>query len=86
MLGVQAGGLVHVAAAAFGVSAVIASSATAFTIVKYAGAAYLIALGLRRLLFASSAEDAEPEPCFSGLLRGFPRGRPGQAPGRPSHG
>jgi threonine/homoserine/homoserine lactone efflux protein len=62
MLGVQAGGLVHVAAAAFGVSAVIASSATAFTIVKYAGAAYLIALGLRRLLFASSADDAEPEP------------------------
>ena len=62
MLGVQAGGLVHVVAAAFGVSAVIASSATAFTIVKYAGAAYLIALGLRRLLFASGEDDAEPEP------------------------
>ena len=61
MLGVQAGGLVHVVAAAFGVSALIASSATAFTIVKYAGAAYLVALGLRKLL-ARGADGPEPEP------------------------
>ena len=57
MLGVQAGGLVHVVAAAFGVSALIASSATAFTIVKYAGAAYLILLGVRKLLSHGEAED-----------------------------
>ena len=58
MLGVQAGGLVHVVAAAFGVSAIIASSATAFTIVKYAGAAYLVLLGLRKLL---AREEDDPE-------------------------
>jgi threonine/homoserine/homoserine lactone efflux protein len=61
MLGVQAGGLVHVVAAAFGVSALIASSATAFTIVKYAGAAYLIFLGVKKLL-SRGEEDTEPEP------------------------
>src|SRR3712207_9127306 len=50
MLGVQAGGLVHVAAAALGISAIVASSATAFAVVKYAGAAYLAYIGIRKLL------------------------------------
>ena len=61
MLGVQAGGLVHVVAAAVGVSALIASSAAAFTVVKYAGAAYLVYLGVKRLLSAGATEAA-PEP------------------------
>jgi len=55
-LGIQAGGLMHVTAATIGVSAVLASSAVAFSVVKYAGAAYLIYLGIRRLL---EGEDGE---------------------------
>jgi threonine/homoserine/homoserine lactone efflux protein len=47
--GIHAATLVHVAAAALGLSAVLASSAVAFGVVKYAGAAYLIWLGLRKI-------------------------------------
>lgn len=47
--GVCSGAMIHVLAAAFGISAILAASATAFTIVKLAGAAYLIWLGLRAL-------------------------------------
>jgi threonine/homoserine/homoserine lactone efflux protein len=52
--GIQTGGLVHVLAATIGVSALLASSAVAFSVVKYAGAAYLIHLGLRKLLAMAS--------------------------------
>jgi len=48
-LGIHAATLVHVAAATLGLSAILASSALAFSVVKYAGAAYLIWLGLRKI-------------------------------------
>lgn len=55
VLGVHVGSLVHVTFAAVGVSALLSASATAFTVVKFAGAAYLIFLGLRKLLGRDAA-------------------------------
>jgi threonine/homoserine/homoserine lactone efflux protein len=53
------GGLVHVLAAATGLSIVLATSATAFAVVKYAGAGYLIYLGARMIMSARRDQDAE---------------------------
>jgi RhtB (resistance to homoserine/threonine) family protein len=53
-LGISAGSLVHTLLAAFGLSAILASSPTAFHFVKYAGAAYLIWLGVRMIVDADA--------------------------------
>jgi threonine/homoserine/homoserine lactone efflux protein len=54
VLGVHVGTLAHIFAAAAGLSALLAASATAFGAVKYLGAAYLIYIGVRRLRDRSS--------------------------------
>ena len=60
--GVASGGLVHVAAATVGLSALIASSATAFTVVKLVGAAYLIVVGIRRIAGRDDSEQVQAPP------------------------
>src|ERR1700720_2386956 len=60
-LGIAVGSLVHTAAAAVGLSALLLSSSAAFAAVKYLGAAYLIYLGvqkLRREEFLDPSQDA----------------------------
>jgi threonine/homoserine/homoserine lactone efflux protein len=69
VLGVHLGTTVHVAAAALGVSALLASSSTAFTVVKLAGAAYLVGLGLRRILGRERVETVADGPPPARLRR-----------------
>src|SRR4029453_6438577 len=67
VLGITTGTLVHVAAAVVGLSALVTQSVLAFSIVKYAGAAYLIYIGVRRLL----SRRETPTECIQ-----LPRRRP----------
>jgi threonine/homoserine/homoserine lactone efflux protein len=58
-LGTFAGGMFHVLAAALGISAILAASAVAFHTVKYAGAAYLVWLGIRMIQSRNAEMPAE---------------------------
>ncbi len=62
-LGIAVGTLFHVAAAAFGISALLVSSALLFNFVKYLGAAYLIYLGIRKLLVRKELQSIQKERC-----------------------
>ena len=62
VLSIETGNLCHVLAAALGLSAILLSSTLAFTVVKYLGAAYLVYLGLRRLLTRGQAHEATMLP------------------------
>jgi threonine/homoserine/homoserine lactone efflux protein len=72
-LGIGVGTLIHTAAAAVGLSALLVSSATAFSVVKYLGAAYLIYLGIQKLRRDESF-DASPGAPRTTLTRVFTQG------------
>ena len=58
-LGTGLGGMLHVCAAALGLSLLLAQSATAFSVIKYVGAAYLVYLGVRLLVSKVSAAPVQ---------------------------
>jgi len=59
-VGTGIGGMLHVLAAAVGLSVLVAQSALAFTVVKFLGAAYLVYLGVRMLLRKQDDEAMQP--------------------------
>src|SRR3546814_582271 len=72
-LGVSTGGMIHTAAAAVGLSALLLHSELAFAVIKYAGAGYLIYLAWRMLQAGGSAEDAAARSPI-GLMRVYAEG------------
>src|SRR3984957_21055929 len=70
--GTALGGLVHVVAGGFGVSAIILASAQLFALLKLIGALYLVWLGVRAFREAGHAPPGTMAP--SGAGRGFPEG------------
>jgi threonine/homoserine/homoserine lactone efflux protein len=68
VLGVHLGSLVHVTAAAVGLSSLLVSSAVAFSVVKYVGAAYLIYLGARALMTREAPGEVEVRAAPLGTL------------------
>ncbi len=70
-LGTGIGGLVHVAAGAAGVSALVLASAEAFAILKFAGAVYLVWLGVKTM---RAADFAAPEVAATGVAKAFREG------------
>ncbi|MBK6599762.1 MAG: LysE family translocator [Proteobacteria bacterium] len=66
-VGISAGSIFHTLAAALGLSAILATSPAAFTIVKLVGAAYLVYLGLKMLLAKSSNGDVAASATVSSV-------------------
>lgn len=72
--GIASGNLVHIAAAALGVSTLLLSSALAFSVVKYLGAVYLVYLGIQQFLDRSSdptIQTVKPQSLRQIFAQGF---------------
>jgi threonine/homoserine/homoserine lactone efflux protein len=74
-LGISAGSVIHTFLAALGLSALLATSAYAFMAVKFAGAAYLIYIGIRALLSRRNGlSSADPADAVAGRWDAFRQG------------
>ena len=71
VLGVALGNFANAVGAALGLAALFAVSSTAFTVVKWAGAAYLVYLGIRMWLATPAVADAAPQAPHKPLRRVF---------------
>jgi len=76
MLGIWLGAFAHVVFAVVGLSAILMTSATAFTVLKYVGAAYLVWLGIQAIRGAAGASQAlaSKNPVETSLVRIFRQG------------
>lgn len=71
-LGIFVGCWAHILAAAFGIAALLRSSPVAFNVVRYAGAAYLVYLGIKMIVQRSNLAQQQPKP--AGLVSIFRQG------------
>mgnify|MGYP000221122073 CR=1 FL=1 len=74
MFGIWAGAFVHVLFAALGLSAILATSAVAFSMVKWIGAAYLIWLGIQALRSKGSIISGNGQVAPKGMMKIFQQG------------
>ena len=72
MLGIESGEAVYIAGAALGITALLAASPVALSVLRYGGAAYLVLLGIRA--WRQRGEEAEREPSGAGHWGSYGRG------------
>lgn len=72
MLGIESGEAVYIAGAALGITALLAASPVALSVLRYGGAAYLVLLGIRA--WRQRGEEAEREPSAAGHWGSYGRG------------